>query len=672
MVPSITTQPASQTVTAGANVSFTVAASGTAPLSYQWRLNGGNIGGATSATLTLTSVTTGQTGSYSCVVSNGAGSATSSAAVLTVNAAAVVPSITTQPASQTVTAGANVSFTVAASGTAPLSYQWRLNGGNIGGATSATLTLTSVTTGQTGSYSCVVSNGAGSATSSAAVLTVNAAAVVPSITTQPASQTVTAGANVSFTVAASGTAPLSYQWRLNGGNIGGAASATLTLTSVTTNHAGAYTCVVTNIAGSVTSSGAILTVQPGALQATTLTLIVQGQGTVTPNLNAASLTLGQAYTVTATPASGYEFAGWSGNTPAVQSSSARLTFVMASNLVLQASFVPTPYTAGAGTYNGLFFENDEVHLASAGAFKVASDRGGNYSGWVQLGYARYAFTGKLDLNLRATNVITRWNAPPLTVELLLGQGNQAGQASGRVTDGVWNSPLSGGRATGNSRYAGRYTLIIPGLVGDTLIPAGDGYATLSVGVDGLGIMNGTLSDGTQFMQSAFVTDDGSWPVYVSLYSARGAVVSWMSFADLSGSDVSGSLVWIKQAGASAVSYSAGFTNETKAVGSFYVAPTGAGKVLNLSGAEVNFSGGELAANFSNLVSVNAGSSVVNLSPNALTLTISPTLGSFTGQVQKPGTSMKHNFGGVVLQKQNVGSGFMTGINASSRVVIAAP
>ncbi len=102
--PTITTQPASRTVTAGANVTFTVAASGTAPLSYQWQKDSVNLAGATSATLTLSSVTSANAGSYRAVVSNSAGSATSAAATLTVNAAVVAPAITTQPASQTVTA----------------------------------------------------------------------------------------------------------------------------------------------------------------------------------------------------------------------------------------------------------------------------------------------------------------------------------------------------------------------------------------------------------------------------------------------------------------------------------------------------------------------------------------------------------------------------------------
>ncbi len=670
--PTITSQPVSQTVTAGTNVSFTVVAIGTAPLSYQWRLSGINISGAVSATLNLTAVTLGQVGSYTCLVSNVAGTVTSGAATLTVNAAPIAPAITLHPVSQSVTAGANVSLTVAASGTAPLSYQWQKNGVNVSGGTGATLLLTGVTTNQAGNYACIVTNLAGSAISSTASLTVNPAPVAPAIISQPASQTVTSGANVSFTVTASGTAPLSYQWRRNGVNLVGATAATLSLANVTTNSAGTYQCVVTNAAGSVTSSGAVLIVQPVAQQATTLTLIIQGQGTVTPNLNSASLILGQTYTMTATPANGYEFAGWSGNVQAVQSSAASLTFVMASNLVLQASFIPTPYTAGAGTYNGLFFEGDEIRVSSAGAFKVSADGNGYYSGWLQSGYTRHAISGKLDLGLRATNVIARWNSTPLTVELLIGQGDLAGEISGRVTDGGWTSVLSGGRTTGNSIYAGKYTLVIPGSVGDPHIPAGDGYATLSVGVDGTATMNGTLADGTQFMQSAMVTDDGDWPVYVSLYSAKGAVVSWMRFANLSGSDVSGPLVWIKQAGASVASHPAGFTNETKAVGSLFVVPPATGKALNLSAAGVDFSGGDLSANFSNQVSVNAGSLVVNLSPNILTLTISPTLGSFTGQVAVAGSGAMHPFAGVVLQKPNVGYGFLTGDRSSSRVVIAAP
>ncbi|MCX6929071.1 MAG: immunoglobulin domain-containing protein, partial [Verrucomicrobia bacterium] len=250
--PVITTQPVSQTVAAGVNVTFTVVAAGTAPLSYQWQKTGVSIAGDTSATLTLTSVTTANAGNYTVTVSNAAGSVTSATATLTVNAGAVLPTITTQPVSQTVIAGANVTFSVVATGTAPLSYQWQQNGVNLTGAIAAGLSLTGVTTADAGSYRVIVSNAAGSVTSTAATLTVNTSAVAPTITTQPVSQTVNTGVNVTFTVVATGTAPLSYQWRLNGTNLPGATSATLTLNSVTAANAGSYSVRVRNSAGSVT------------------------------------------------------------------------------------------------------------------------------------------------------------------------------------------------------------------------------------------------------------------------------------------------------------------------------------------------------------------------------------------------------------------------------------
>src|SRR5205823_14822225 len=122
----------------------------------------------------------------------------------------VAPAITTQPASQTVTAGQAATFTVVASGTAPLSYQWQKNGANIAGATSSSYTTSATTTSDSGStFVVVVSNSAGTATSNAATLTVNPAPVLPTITTQPSNQTVTAGQAATFTVVAGGTAPLS-------------------------------------------------------------------------------------------------------------------------------------------------------------------------------------------------------------------------------------------------------------------------------------------------------------------------------------------------------------------------------------------------------------------------------------------------------------------------------
>src|SRR5258708_29865651 len=163
------------------------------------------------------------------VVGNTAGRVTSGGGVLTVSAAPVAPTMTTQPASQTVTAGQTATFTVVATGTAPLSYQWSRSGATIAGATSSSYTTGATTSSDNGAqFTVVVSNTAGSVTSSGAALTVSAAPVTPTITTQPTSQTVAAGQTATFTVVATGTAPLSYQWEQNGATIAGATSSSYT------------------------------------------------------------------------------------------------------------------------------------------------------------------------------------------------------------------------------------------------------------------------------------------------------------------------------------------------------------------------------------------------------------------------------------------------------------
>jgi hypothetical protein len=177
----------------------------------------------------------------------------------------IAPAVTAQPQNQTVTAGNAATFTVTAIGTSP-AYQWRRNGSNISGATTSTYTRNNCQSADAGNYSVVITNSAGSVTSSNAVLTVN---VPPSISSQPQSQSVKAGTNVTFSVTASGTAPLSYQWTLDGSNIFAANTNTYTRTNVQTNDAGGYSVLVGNIAGSVTSAVATLTVtvpQPARFQ----------------------------------------------------------------------------------------------------------------------------------------------------------------------------------------------------------------------------------------------------------------------------------------------------------------------------------------------------------------------------------------------------------------------
>jgi len=260
VAPAITTQPTSSTVTAGSAASFSVVASGSATLSYQWYKDGSAVSGATSASLSLSAVSSANAGSYTVKVSNSAGNVTSSAATLTVNALVVAPAISSQPSNLTITAGSAASFSVIATGTAPLSYQWYKDGAQVINGTNPTLSLGTVSSGSAGSYTVKVTNSAGNITSSAATLTVNAAAVAPSISTQPASLSVTSGQNASFSVSASGSATLSYQWYKDGSALTGATASSLSLSAVSSTNAGSYTVKVSNSAGSATSSAATLSV----------------------------------------------------------------------------------------------------------------------------------------------------------------------------------------------------------------------------------------------------------------------------------------------------------------------------------------------------------------------------------------------------------------------------
>lgn len=185
IAPTITQQPANLSVTAGQGASFTVAATGTAPLSYQWQRGSVDIPGATGTTYTLAAPVVGDSGAtFRAVVSNIAGNASSNNATLTVTVAAPVLTITPQPANVTVTTGTQAAFTVGgtcSSGT--LTIQWqRLGAGvfaDIAGATAATYNLTATTPDTGAQFRANLScSGQSAAASSVAVLTVTAPAAI--------------------------------------------------------------------------------------------------------------------------------------------------------------------------------------------------------------------------------------------------------------------------------------------------------------------------------------------------------------------------------------------------------------------------------------------------------------------------------------------------------------
>jgi len=146
---------------------------------------------------------------------------------------------------------------VTATGSPPPGYQWRLAGAPLANATNSILLRNNVTCFRAGIYDVIVSNIAGSVLSSPAVLTVVGP---PEIASQPTDQTVAAGQTAQFSVTATNACGggLTYQWQFFGTNLLGSTDASLTIANAGLANVGPYDVIVTNFAGSVTSTVAML------------------------------------------------------------------------------------------------------------------------------------------------------------------------------------------------------------------------------------------------------------------------------------------------------------------------------------------------------------------------------------------------------------------------------
>ncbi|HEY1108494.1 MAG TPA: immunoglobulin domain-containing protein, partial [Opitutaceae bacterium] len=256
------TSPSSGTYTEGTAVDLHVSIqSGSSPYTYQWFKDGNPLEGATATSnpLRFTAITLAHAGTYSVRVSNILGSVTSRNATITVTAATPA-TINSHPRAVAVFEGESASFSVSASGTS-LRYQWYKDDVAISNATSSSYYISEVRSADVGSYSVAVSNIKGSVTSSPALLTIKAP-VAPAITTQPIDRDVTEGNSTSFSVVASGSPTLRYQWYFNGTPLASSATSSSYSFTPTLLQAGNYHVVVTNPAGSVTSRTAKLSIAP--------------------------------------------------------------------------------------------------------------------------------------------------------------------------------------------------------------------------------------------------------------------------------------------------------------------------------------------------------------------------------------------------------------------------
>ncbi len=272
--PIATTDPTNETVAEGNTATFTAAASGNPAATVQWEVSsdGGAtfnpIGGATSAIYSFTATADENNDQYEAVFTNALGNAATTAATLTVQNA---PAVTTNPTNQTVGAGVAATFTAAAGGNPAPTVQWEVSsdgGGTftpINGATSTTYSFTAIAGQNNNQYEAVFTNSVGSATTTAATLTVQ---FVPNITTNPTDEAIGAGVTATFTAAAGGNPAPTVQWEVSSDNgatfspIGGAISTSYSFTATAAENNNQYEAVFTNAAGSAKTTAATLTIVP--------------------------------------------------------------------------------------------------------------------------------------------------------------------------------------------------------------------------------------------------------------------------------------------------------------------------------------------------------------------------------------------------------------------------
>ena len=394
-----------------------------------------------------------------------------------------------------------------------------------------------------------------------------------------------------------------------------------------------------------------------------LTLATNGNGTFSPNLNNKLLDVGVTYTVTAMPAPGWIFVDW---TRDMNSDKPKLTFLMQTNMMLTAKFIPNPFIPIVGVYQGLFSDTN-VAQQSSGFFSSSLTRGGLLTGKLRPGTNRYSFSAQLNPYGAWSNTLASRGLAPLSVQLQLDLTNAT--LSGQISNGVWTAQLLANRAVYSQAHhapqAGKYTLLIPGAEESEEQPGGDGFGTVTVGPAGGITFGASLPDGTKVSQSTFVSAQGQWPLYSPPSSVKGSLFGWLTFTNLATNDIDGLVSWIKLPQSSAKFYPAGFTNQTGVIASKYVF-TNKVPVLSFSTGQVWLANGNLAASFTNQVLLSTNNKVTVIGTNKLSLTLLTGSGLFTGSATPP-AGKPISIGGVVLEKQNFGAGFFLGTNQSGRI-----
>jgi len=384
-----------------------------------------------------------------------------------------------------------------------------------------------------------------------------------------------------------------------------------------------------------------------------------------------------------------------GSNPSVADQTARLD-PLPPLLLLSGSAPSNAIARAQGSYSGLIYHTN-VAVASSGFFTAKTTAKGAYSGKLLLAGLGYSISGKFcPTNGLATNSIRLHSGLALTARLrldLTGSDRLQGVIMDRQS---YVAQLEADRLvfsqkTNPAPQRGSYTMAIPPAnsgpagygYGTATLGAGDtpggfwitswagyGHGTVTLAASGSLRWSATLADGTKVSQASSLSKEGLWPLYGSLYSGGGTVVSWMQFTNLPASDLNGQFIWIKPAGLTTRYYPAGLTNDVRAIGSAFT-PPGSARLLNLTNGALIFSGGGLQNPFTNSFSLDRLNRATVTPGSGLKLTFSTSSGLFQGSARDPASRRTFSFQGVVYEKGANGAGLFLGPAQSGEVYLGA-
>lgn len=409
-----------------------------------------------------------------------------------------------------------------------------------------------------------------------------------------------------------------------------------------------------------------------------ITINIIGSGVVGPVTNGQVLDVGRFYKISAKPDPGFLFAGWSNGFTSV---AATITFQMAANLTLNATFVANPFLTRNGTYAGILEGTPGGHEGS-GIVIASINKTGVCSGKVTLGAKAYSFKLTLapDGVFRSVS-IPRKNLPPIELVVALDTGGATPLLAGGLSIGdELHADIDAARAMSDvSSIAGYYTAVmpteeVPHAGGE--IPDGSGFGAFTVKKNGRTSFVGRMGDGTPVTHAGFITDGFGWSLYAPLYSKGGSVSGGIFFSDNPISDATAILRWFKPVRPKDAVYPNGWPAGLPV--EFYAASYSQPPVIpgldapDSDGNAVAYAvGGGLVTQFTQRMNLadNGGVSLLQPIFPRFSLRLTSRTGLFSGTFSDPVTGKLLKFSGAVQQKDEAGYGFFTGLGQKTGYLI---